>query len=109
MHEFTADEIAPLLRITRTAAHTRLKLAVQLTTRLPGTLAALDQGDIDLYKARILTELTTVLDDQQATTVETHPAPRRRPNPWTTPSRGPTRGAAHRPRWCRAPPPTPCP
>jgi Domain of unknown function (DUF222) len=73
--EFTADEIAPLLRITHNAAQARLYLAVQLTTRLPGTLAALNQGDIDLYKARILTELTTVLDDQQATAVETQVLP----------------------------------
>jgi Domain of unknown function (DUF222) len=74
--EFTADEIAPLLRITHNAAHTRLYLAVQLTTRLPGTLAALDRGEIDLYKARILTELTTVLDDQQAAAVEAQVLPR---------------------------------
>jgi Domain of unknown function (DUF222) len=70
MDEFAADEIAPLLRITRNAAHARLDFAVELTTRLPGTLAAQDSGDIDLYKARILTELTTVLDDQQAAAVE---------------------------------------
>jgi Domain of unknown function (DUF222) len=71
MHEFTADEIAPLLRITRTAAHIRLELARQLTTRLVSTLAALDRGQIDLSKARILTDLTAPLDPQQATTVET--------------------------------------
>jgi Domain of unknown function (DUF222) len=76
MDEFTADEIAPLLRITRNTAHARLELAVQLTTRLSGTLAALDRGEIDLYKARILTELTTVLDDQHAAAVEAQVLPR---------------------------------
>jgi Domain of unknown function (DUF222) len=76
MDEFAADEIAPLLRITRNTAHSRLDLAMDLTTRLPGTLAALDRGAIDLYKARILTELTAVLDDQQAAAVETQILPR---------------------------------
>src|SRR5262249_3683875 len=74
--EFAADEVAPLLRISRNAAHGRLELATQLTTRLPGTLAALDCGDLDLYKARIIVEVTSVLDDQQTAAVETQILPR---------------------------------
>jgi Domain of unknown function (DUF222) len=74
--EFAADEIAPLLRITRNTAHIRLDLAVQLSTRLPGTLAALDRGEIDLYKARILTELTDPLQPAQAAAVEAQVLPR---------------------------------
>jgi hypothetical protein len=58
MDEFAADEVAPLLRISRNAAHTRLHLAVQLTTRLPATLLALANGELDLYKARIVADLT---------------------------------------------------
>jgi Domain of unknown function (DUF222) len=76
MGEFAADEIAPLLHITHNAAHTRLDLAIDLTTRLPGALAALQCGDIDLYKARILTELTGPLNPQQAAEVETQILPR---------------------------------
>jgi hypothetical protein len=48
LDEFTADEIAPLSRITRNAAHIQLDLAIDLITRLPGTLAPLECGDIDL-------------------------------------------------------------
>lgn len=74
--EFTADEVAPLLRISRNAAHRRLELAIQLTGRLRGTLTALDCGDLDLYKARIIAELTSVLGDEQAATVEARILPR---------------------------------
>jgi hypothetical protein len=74
--EFAADEVAPLLRISRNAAHSRLELATQLTTRLPGTLAALDCGDLDIYKARIIAEVTSVLDDKQTAAVEARILPR---------------------------------
>ncbi|MGH3995186.1 MAG: DUF222 domain-containing protein, partial [Pseudonocardiaceae bacterium] len=74
--EFAADEIAPLLRISHNAAHTRLGLAIELTTRLPGTVRALANADIDLYKARIIAEHTRPLSDQQAVWVEQHVLPK---------------------------------
>jgi Domain of unknown function (DUF222) len=74
--EFAADEVAPLLRISRNAAHSRLELATQFTSRLPGTLAALDCGDLDMYKARIIAELTAVLSDEKAAAVEEQILPR---------------------------------
>jgi Domain of unknown function (DUF222) len=70
MDEFAADEIAPLLRISRTAAYLRLDLAIELTTRLPGTLTALNDGRLDLSKARIIAELTRVLSPEHAAAVE---------------------------------------
>jgi hypothetical protein len=68
--EFAADELACALSITGNAAHARLDLALVLTRRLPGTLRALDRGDIDLYKARTLAEVTAPLSDANAAAVE---------------------------------------
>ena len=76
MDEFAADEVAPLLRISRNAAQVRLDLAVELTQRLPGTLTALANGELDLYKARIVAELTRPLSDEQAAAVEASVLPR---------------------------------
>ena len=70
--EFAADEIAPLLRISRNTAMARLDLTVEVSTRLPGTLAALDAGSIDLYKARIIAEVTRPLSARDAAAVEQH-------------------------------------
>jgi len=70
--EFAPDEIAPLLRISRNAAMVRLELAVELETRLPGTLTALERGAIDLHKARIVAELTRPLSAEHAADVERH-------------------------------------
>jgi hypothetical protein len=69
--EFAADELGCALAITRNAAHTRLDLAVTLVRRLPGTLAALGRGEIDLSKARALADVTRPLTDEQAGAVET--------------------------------------
>jgi hypothetical protein len=68
--EFAADEIAPLLRISHNAAQARIDLAVEMTGRLPGTLAALDRGEVDLYKARIIAEHTRTISAGQAAAVE---------------------------------------
>jgi hypothetical protein len=68
--EYAADELACALSITGNAAHARLDLALILTRRLRGTLAALGRGDIDLYKARTLAEVTEPLSDAHAGAVE---------------------------------------
>ncbi|HSV66416.1 MAG TPA: DUF222 domain-containing protein [Mycobacteriales bacterium] len=56
--ELATDEIALELGVTRNAAGNRLYLAEALVERLPGTLAALERGEVDLPKARVLEELT---------------------------------------------------
>jgi len=74
--EFAADEIAPLLRISRHVAQSRLNLALDLANRLPGTLAALDAADLDLYKVGLVAEQTRPLTDEQAAEVEALILPR---------------------------------
>jgi hypothetical protein len=64
------------LRIIGNAAQARLDLAVTLTGRLPGTLAALADGVLDLAKVRIVAELTGPLTDPQAAAVEAQVLPR---------------------------------
>ncbi|HEY3261005.1 MAG TPA: DUF222 domain-containing protein, partial [Pseudonocardiaceae bacterium] len=49
--DYTIDEIALALNISGIAAGYRLDLALDLTQRLPATLAALDTGQIDLPRA----------------------------------------------------------
>jgi hypothetical protein len=51
-------------------AGNRLDAAVALTTRLPGTLAALDRGDIDPIRARIVADATALLSAAHARQVE---------------------------------------
>jgi hypothetical protein len=74
--EFAADELAPLLRISRGAAQAQLDLAIELTRRLPATVCALERGDLDLYKARIVAAHTHPLSDTQAAAVEQLVLPR---------------------------------
>jgi hypothetical protein len=61
--EFVADEVSLALRISPAAARDRLELARTLTRRLRATFAALEQGRIDLYKARAIVEATARLVD----------------------------------------------
>ncbi|HEY3260999.1 MAG TPA: DUF222 domain-containing protein, partial [Pseudonocardiaceae bacterium] len=49
--DYAIDEIALALNISGIAAGYRLDLALDLTQRLPATLAALDTGQIDLPRA----------------------------------------------------------
>src|SRR6266508_2636471 len=68
--EFAADEVAPALRVSRMEATRRLGLAVDLTTRLPETLTALQRGELDLAKARAISDLTASLPREQAAAVQ---------------------------------------
>jgi hypothetical protein len=70
MDEFTADEVAPALHLSRNAAAARLDMATALTTRLPATLAALERGEIDMIKARVVVEATDPLTGEQAVAVQ---------------------------------------
>ncbi len=60
--EFVVDEVALAARTSRVAASHRLDLAQDLTGSLPQVYAALQAGDIDLVRARIIAEGTAGLD-----------------------------------------------
>ncbi|MEO3820894.1 DUF222 domain-containing protein [Plantactinospora sp. B24E8] len=64
--EFAADEIRMALRLTRRAAEHTLHLAADLLRRLPQVHAALAAGDIDLPRARVLSEGTLALHEETA-------------------------------------------
>ncbi|MGF7234045.1 MAG: DUF222 domain-containing protein, partial [Frankia sp.] len=68
--EFAADEVALTLSLSPGAAHQQLELGSTLCRRLPATLAALENGEIDLVRARALAECTQRLSDEQASAVE---------------------------------------
>nr|QEO73991.1 hypothetical protein [uncultured bacterium] len=68
--EFTHLEVAAVLRSSQPYARARLEFAQALTTRLPATLQALQEGKIDEYKARRMVDATEILTDDQATQVE---------------------------------------
>jgi hypothetical protein len=74
--EWVRDDLACALRLSaRSAAH-RLRIATELTTRLPGTLQQLEAGAISGLQARLLTEEVARLDDQAAAVVEAAVLPR---------------------------------
>src|ERR1700676_552983 len=56
--EFVSCEVEAALTLTSVAAGNLLHLARSLTYRLPGTLAALSDGRIDVAKARVICDGT---------------------------------------------------
>jgi len=68
--DYIADEIALALSISGVAASHRLDLALDLTERLPATLAALENGEIDLLRARAISDATRPLSAEHAAEVE---------------------------------------
>jgi Domain of unknown function (DUF222) len=67
---FAPNEVALALTLTQGGAEYWMDLAVSLTRRLPGTLAALGAGTIDLNRARLIDQYTSSLDAGLARTVE---------------------------------------
>ena len=67
---FAPNEVALALTLTQGGAEYWMDLAVSLTRRLPGTLAALGEGTIDLNRARLIDQYTSSLDAGLARTVE---------------------------------------
>ncbi|HEY3693079.1 MAG TPA: DUF222 domain-containing protein [Pseudonocardiaceae bacterium] len=100
LDEFAADEVAPVLHLSRGTAGARLDLATRLSTQLPDTLAELQAGTIDLPKARAISEATEVLDKPATAAVRSRVLPAA-----TTQTVGELRAALSRPFW----PPTPMP
>jgi hypothetical protein len=68
--EFTADEIACALGESRARAYELMDTADHLETRLPGTMAALYDGALSLYKARLIAGATVLLDPDEARAAE---------------------------------------
>jgi hypothetical protein len=68
--DFAPNEVALALTLTQCAADYWTSFAVSLAARLPGTLAALRSGRIDLGRARLIDQFTTPLDDELARKVE---------------------------------------
>jgi hypothetical protein len=65
-----AAEVGLALTMSQFGAALWADLALNLRWRLPGTRAALSEGRIDLSRARLIAELTSVLSDDDARTVE---------------------------------------
>jgi Domain of unknown function (DUF222) len=68
--KFCGDELAAATATSAQAADKALTLAYDLTSRLPGTAAALHDGTITLYKARIIADATHILDPADAAAAE---------------------------------------
>jgi hypothetical protein len=75
LSEFIAAEVGAALTLTGCAAGAELDLALDLTAR-PATAAALEAGEIDLPRAKILTSLLGPLSAAHADAVEAQILPR---------------------------------
>jgi hypothetical protein len=70
-----AAEVALALQMSQPGASDWVDLAVQMRWRLRATGAALSAGTIDLARARIIADCTSVLTDELASEVETRVLP----------------------------------
>lgn len=61
--EFVAVEIATALSVSTGAAHALAHLGEVLDTQLPGVRAALERGDLDVVRVRVIADRTAVIDD----------------------------------------------
>jgi Domain of unknown function (DUF222) len=73
--EFAVDEYAAAVGLTRGSAHGQLAVALDLRHRLPCTYAALQDGRIGLWRARMVAEQTRRLDRHAAATVDEQISP----------------------------------
>ena len=69
--EWVREEVACALRVAAPTAAARIRLAAELTSRLPDTLDLLHAGRMSLPMARRLAEATITLDQTTARAVET--------------------------------------
>jgi hypothetical protein len=70
LDEYTSDELAMVLCMTMNTACKRLDLALDLTQRLPATLAAMDAGDLDLPRAQAIADATRRITPELAQAIE---------------------------------------
>ncbi|WP_460675355.1 DUF222 domain-containing protein, partial [Lentzea nigeriaca] len=68
--EFFDAEIAAAMHWTSAWTANQIALALDLASKLPRTLDALEKGEIDLYKARVLYDTTMPLSADLAAQVE---------------------------------------
>lgn len=68
--EWAREDVATALRISPNYATDLLRNADELVTRLPGTLALLEDGELTTYQARVIAEAVAPLDDTAAAEVE---------------------------------------
>ena len=68
--EFAYLEVATELHLSGREAQRRMAFAVALTERLPQTLAALKQGWVEEFKARLIADAVAPLSDEHAHAVE---------------------------------------
>src|SRR5262249_14574357 len=68
--KYVAEEIGLAAKWTTRWAGSRLALAFALTGRLPGTLTALERGDVDLRRAQALADITRACSPEVARAVE---------------------------------------
>ena len=74
--EWAVDEVAARLRLPGSTAAGLLAVAVELVEQLPGTLAALEAGDISWAQAQALTELLGPVSEAKKAAVEARVLPR---------------------------------
>ena len=86
VHTLAADELTMVLGVSRAEAERLAGLAHQLVRVLPDTLAALEQGRIDLSRARVIADATGVLDIRTARAVEALVLPQAGEAAWSGPS-----------------------
>ena len=67
---FASYELSLALTLTGRSADAYLDFAVELATKLPETMAALEAGQIDIIRARIIAEATHVLSAEHTAAVE---------------------------------------
>ena len=73
---FASYELSLALTLTGRSADAYLDFAVELATKLPETMAALEAGQIDIIRARIIAEATHVLSNEHTAAVEERIFPR---------------------------------
>jgi Domain of unknown function (DUF222) len=69
--EFASVEVAAALHLTRRSAERTVDLALSLRERLPQTWEALQSGQIDMARARVLDDETSGVDQETARMVAT--------------------------------------
>ncbi|OXM58127.1 HNH endonuclease [Amycolatopsis thailandensis] len=70
------EEVALCFSVSRNQAFLLVETSCALVARLPNTLAALEKGDIDLYKASKVSQLTREVSDEVAAQVDAFMAKR---------------------------------
>ena len=73
---FASYELSLALTLTGRSADAYLDFAVEMATKLPETMAALEAGQIDIIRARIIAEATHVLSNEHTAAVEERIFPR---------------------------------